>query len=160
MPRSPRVQIAGGHFHVVARAVSGEPLFRDDTDRRRFVTSMNRIVIRLQWHVWAYCLMTTHYHLVAETRNPDLARGIQYVNGLYAQGFNRRWNRFGHLFAERYSSRLIESDAYLAEACSYVLDNPVRAGICDSPLRWPWSGGQVFEDMSEGLTPRRFAALG
>lgn len=97
--------------------------------------------------------MTTHYHLVVQTPDADLARGIQYVNSCYAQSFNRRWNRYGHVFAERYWSRLIETEEYLAEACTYVLENPVRAGLCDSPHLWRWSGGRAFEDMSEGLTP-------
>jgi putative transposase len=153
MARANRVQPAGGYFHVVARAVPGQPLFRDDVDRRVFLEPMNRVTRRRGWQLWAYCLMTTHYHVVVATPEADLSRGMQYVNGVYALRFNRRWDRFGHLFAERFASRLIESEEYLYEACRYVFDNPVRAGLCDAPAKWPWSGGRVFEDMSGGLTP-------
>lgn len=158
MARAHRIQVAGGYFHVMARAVSGAALFRDDDDREGFVRRFDYVVRGRKWDVWAYCLMTTHYHLVLETPGPDLARGLQHLNGLYAQGFNRRWDRYGALFAERYVSRSIESEAYLNEACDYVLSNPVRAGICDSPLRWRWSGGRALAAMSEGLTPRATAA--
>jgi REP-associated tyrosine transposase len=158
MARAHRIQIAGGYFHVMARAVSGAALFRDDDDREGFVRRFDYVVRGRKWNVWAYCLMTTHYHLVLETPRPDLARGLQYLNGSYAHCFNRRWDRYGALFAERYVSRSIESEAYLAEACDYVLTNPVRAGICDSPLKWRWSGGRALTAMSEGLTPRATAA--
>jgi putative transposase len=103
--------------------------------------------------VWAYCLMTTHYHLVVATPTPDLSRGMHYLNGLYAQRFNGRWDRFGHLFAERFWSRLIESEEYLGAACNYVFENPVRAGLCESASQWRWSGGRAFRDMSGGLAP-------
>lgn len=158
MPRAARVQIPGGHFHVIARAVSGAPLFQDDNDRLAFLKSLEDAGRRRGWGIWAYCLMTTHYHLVVETPNADLARGIQFVNSRYAQGYNRRWDRYGHVFAERYSSRLVETERYLGQACTYVLENPVRAGLCDSPEKWPWSGGRVFEDMAEGLTLGRRAS--
>jgi REP-associated tyrosine transposase len=140
--------MAEGHYHVVARAVAGEPLFRDDADREWFVACLQITAKRLRWELFAYCLMTTHYHLVARTPEPNLARGVQRVNGRYAQEFNQRWKRFGHLFAERYSAGLIESEEHLAEACRYVLENPVKAGVCKSPWDWPWSGGHVFEDLS------------
>jgi len=152
MPAAIRVQISGGHYHVFARAVSGEALFRDDLDRASFLRTMERVVRRLRWRMVAYCLMTTHYHLILETTSADLARGMQTLNASYALRFNRRWNRYGHVFAERYASRLIDTEKYLEQACTYVLDNPVRAGLCNSPLNWPWNGGLVLEDMSKALS--------
>jgi REP element-mobilizing transposase RayT len=137
----------------VARAIYEEPLFRDNRDRRRFVALLKMTVGKLGWEIWAYCLMSTHYHLVAATPSPNLARGIQRLNGRYAQSFNRRWDRFGALFAERYTSVLIDSEEYFSDACRYVLNNPVKAGLCESADRWPWSGGRALADMSEGLTP-------
>jgi REP element-mobilizing transposase RayT len=83
--------------------------------------------------------MTTHYHLVVGCRRPDLSRGVHRLNGRYAVDFNRRYGRFGHLFAERFSARLIESEDYLFDACAYVVLNPVKAGLCLRPEDWPWS---------------------
>ena len=83
--------------------------------------------------------MTTHYHLVLHSTRADLSRGVQRLNGRYAQEFNERHVRFGHLFADRFTSRAIETERYLYEACRYVVENPVRARLCDSVADWPWS---------------------
>jgi REP element-mobilizing transposase RayT len=83
--------------------------------------------------------MDTHYHLVVGTRREPLSRGLCELNGVHARRFNRRHGRFGHLFAERFSARRIESEEYLYEACSYVVLNPVKAALCDRVDDWPWS---------------------
>jgi REP element-mobilizing transposase RayT len=67
---------------------------------------------------------------------------MQWLNGVYAQRFNRRHARYGHLFAGRYGSRVIEGEEYLERACAYVLLNPVRAGLCGQAADWPWSGSR------------------
>jgi len=83
--------------------------------------------------------MTTHYHVILESTRYDLSRGLHRLNGVYAQAFNNRRGRFGHLFADRFESRVIESEEHLAAACRYVVLNPVRAGICAAPHEWPWN---------------------
>jgi REP element-mobilizing transposase RayT len=128
-----------GYFHVVSRAVFGTEIFVDNTDRRRFLRILGDSGRRVSWRCEAYCLMTTHYHLVLEARTRQLAAGMQLVNGRYARGFNRRHGRHGALFSERYSVRVVESEEHLFEACAYVLLNPVKAGLCDQADTWPWS---------------------
>ena len=139
MPRSPRVQVAGGAFHVLSRGAAGQPIFRDRIDRQTFLGLVGAVVARHGWSCLAFCLMTTHYHLLIRTPNADLARGMHRLNGQYAQGFNRRHGTVGHLFQSRYGSILVERDAHLLELCRYFALNPVRAGACDVPLAWPWS---------------------
>jgi putative transposase len=139
MPRPPRLQVPGAAYHVSARAVADRPLFQDDSDRLRFLALLGMVVTRHDWVCGAYCLMTTHYHLVVRTPNPDLARGIQRLNACYAQEFNRRYRVEGHVFFRRYHSILIEREAHLLELCRYVAMNPVRAGLCDRAEDWPWS---------------------
>ena len=77
-----------------------------------------------------------HYRVATQ---PALSAGMRRLNGLHAQRFNRRYDRVGHLFQGRFDSRVIESDEYLYDACEYVAQNPVAAGICDAPEDWPWS---------------------
>jgi putative transposase len=98
---------------------------------------------RHAWICHAYCLMTTHYHLILEATRSALSNGLCELNGMYARLFNQRHGRFGHLFADRYSTRVIGSQEYLYEACSYVLLNPVRAGLCDRIEDWPWSHSRI-----------------
>jgi REP-associated tyrosine transposase len=143
-----RPQLAGGFYHVIARGVAGSAIVSDDIDRERMVLLLRRAEARCGWRIHAYCLMTTHIHVVVETPDANVSKGLHWLLGVHAQRFNRRWLRFGHLFADRFSSRVIDTEEYLEEACRYVLDNPVRAGICDTRMAWPWSGGVVFDALS------------
>lgn len=108
-------------------------------DRRTFLAHLRTRTERHGWIVHALCLMTTHYHLVLHSTRVDLSRGVQRLNSRYAQLFNKRHVRFGHLFADRFASRVIETERHLHEACRYVVENPVRARLCDAAEDWPWS---------------------
>jgi hypothetical protein len=83
--------------------------------------------------------MGNHYHLVIETPEGNLVSGVRRLNGVYAQWFNRRHGRVGHLFQGRYKSIIVERESYLLELCRYVVLNPVRAGIVSQPGDWKWS---------------------
>jgi putative transposase len=134
-----RSSLPDGYFHVVARGVFGARLFRDDADRKGFLQLLLHCAESFNWECYAYCLMSTHYHLVLEARRRELSDGIRHLNGCHALRFNRRHSRYGALFAERFSSRVVESEEHLYEACAYVLLNPVKAGLCDRVEQWPWS---------------------
>lgn len=83
--------------------------------------------------------MTNHYHLIIETPLTTLSRGMHDLDGDYAQEFNRRHARVGHLFQGRFKSILVEKETYLLELCRYVVLNPVRARMVETPAAWPWS---------------------
>jgi putative transposase len=134
-----RTDLPDGYFHVVSRGVFGTDVFRDSGDRRRFLRLLPACEEIHSWTLHAYCLMTTHYHLVVETSRVELSRGLHRLNGRYAVGFNRRHGRYGHVFAERYTARVIESEDYLFDACEYAIQNPVSAGIVLRAEDWPWS---------------------
>jgi putative transposase len=134
-----RTALPDGYFHVVTRGVWEVEVFPDGHDCRRFLRLLRACERDHGWSCHAFCLMTTHYHLVLETSRSELSRGLQRLNGRYAVEFNRRHGRFGHLFAERFTARVIEGEAYLFEACAYSVLNPVRAGLCLHPEDWPWS---------------------
>ena len=93
----------------------------------------------LRWRIHAYVLMGNHYHLLLETPEPNLSRGMRQLNGIYTQRFNRRHERVGHLFQGRFQSILVEKEAHLLELIRYVVLNPVRAGIVPRPEQWDWS---------------------
>jgi putative transposase len=140
MPRVPRTSLPDGFFHAFARGVDrSTPLFRDRKDRNSFLRLLRTAVEPFEWTFHAFCVMSTHYHLVLETSQPQLSRGLQWVNGAYAREFNRRHERFGHVFGGRFDARSIDSEEYLYDACVYVIENPVRAGLCKTADQWPWS---------------------
>jgi putative transposase len=139
MPRTARLVAPGATYHLTARGTGGIAVFVRDGDRLGFLNLLERVVLRYRWECLSYCLMTTHYHLVVHTPEDDLARGMHRLNACYAQSFNRFYERFGHLFAERFQSVLIRTDGHLLQAIRYVALNPVEAGLCDLPQEWPWS---------------------
>lgn len=144
MPRSLRLQVAGGVFHVTARGNRRQEIFTSDRERAYFLALLTVICARLGWKCHAYCLMTNHYHLLIETPNGDLSRGLHWLNFRYAQWFNVQHGYTGHLFQGRFHSVLVESNVHLVELARYIVLNPVRAGMCARPQDWRWSSYRVF----------------
>ena len=139
MPRAPRLVAPGMTYHVTTLGTGGEAIFMNAGDRLYFLELLASVVDRWRWACLAYCLMTTHYHLVVRTPENDLARGMHRLNACHAQRFNWRYDRRGHLFAERFHSEQITRESHLLESIRYVAMNPVRAGMCRSPRAWRWS---------------------
>jgi len=142
MPRLPRYVFSDGIFHAGIRGVDGTPIFRTDDDRRFFLRLLHDVVGRYDWSLHVFCLMTNHYHFVVEALVDDLSGGFHRLNGIYALAFNRRYQRKGHLFGDRFWCCEIESDEQLEATCNYVLGNPVRAGLCAAPGDWRWSASR------------------
>jgi len=83
--------------------------------------------------------MTNHYHVLLETPDGNLSRGMRQLNGVYTQRFNRAHGRVGHVFQGRYKAVLVQKDAYLVAVARYIVLNPVRARTVRSAREWPWS---------------------
>lgn len=139
MARFPRSLLPDGTYHAMARGVARTAIFRDEDDRLLFLRLMLNIVERWDWNFHALCLMGNHYHLVLDASRAALSAGMHRLNGIYARGFNDRYHRSGHLFGDRFACRIVEDEAYLHELCTYVVNNPVRAGLCSRAEDWPWS---------------------
>jgi putative transposase len=131
-------------YNVTSRGVARQGIYADDDDRNLFVSLLRRAQRRWRWQLPAYCLMTNHYHLVVTTELERLSRGMHLLNFRYAQTFNARHGRVGHLFQNRFDARAIEGDEHFIASCAYVLANAERAGIHD----WPWRGGELFAELS------------
>lgn len=142
MPYPHRSNYPPGAYHVVDRATGGILLFLDLEDRERLLSLFDFVVKREGWECFAYCLMSTHWHFVIHTPT-ELSRGMQWLKSMYARSFNERHGRQGALFQERFWSGPIESDDALEAAIQYVIDNPVRAGLCSAAHEWRWSGGKL-----------------
>ncbi|MGH2800968.1 MAG: transposase [Gaiellaceae bacterium] len=139
MARPLRICVPGGLYHVIARGNARDRIYLEDDDRSRFLATFARVVERFGWLCHAYCLMDNHYHLVVETPQPNLPAGMRQLNGVYAQGFNERHDRCGHVFQARYRSILVEKESHLLAVCRYVVLNPVRAGVCSEARAYRWS---------------------
>ena len=159
MPRRPRPLAAGAVYHVTARGNRHAPIFLDDADRARFVRALARTADRLGWSCLAWCLMTTHYHLLVLTPEPNLSAGMHRLNGDHAQYFNVRHGLDGHVFQGRFHSESVLTDSHLLSTVRYVAMNPVKAGLASDPLAWPWSSHRALLGLEEAIALDRDAAL-
>ena len=149
MPRPLRTDASDATHHIAALAVEKERVFREPADRRRLLALLGAIVDLYAWNCRAFCLMGTHFHLIVHTPQPNLSRGMQHLCGVYAQWFNWKYARRGHLFGRRFGSVHIVSDEQLFEAHRYVALNPVRAGLCARPEFWRWGSFRSLLGLGE-----------
>jgi REP element-mobilizing transposase RayT len=125
--------------HCVQHGVNDMPIFRDDNDRELFLLLLGQEIARSQWQCLAYSLMRTHYHLLIRLTKETLSSGFQRLNGRYAQQYNLRHGRRGHLFERRFRDVLVETEAHRYEVSRYIHLNAPRANICPRPEDYPWS---------------------
>jgi REP-associated tyrosine transposase len=139
MARRPRDTDAGT-FHVYVHSVwAADALFRDDEDRLMFLRELARATARVGWTCIAFCLMTTHYHLIVDVDSGALPKGMHSLAFRYAMWFNDRHAMKGHVQGRRYGARRIVDEPDLLNVYKYVARNPVEAMLCTSPAEWPWS---------------------
>jgi len=139
MARPLRIEYPGAVYHVTSRGDGREDIYLSGKDRKMFLEVLSHVVERFGWVCHAWCLMTNHYHLMIETPEGNLSRGMRQLNGVYTQRFNRIHGRVGHVFQGRFKSILLEKDAHLLELCRYIVRNPVAAGMAKNATDWPWS---------------------
>jgi len=139
MARPLRLEVPDGLFHLTARGNARQPIWLDDSDAAFFLQTLTTVVERYGWRCHAYCLMPNHYHLLVSTPRLNLSQGARHLNAVYAQTFNRRRSRVGHVFQGRFNAILVQRDAHLLELSRYIVLNPVRAGLCERPVDWIWS---------------------
>jgi putative transposase len=139
MARPLRIELAGGLYHVTSRGDRRERIYYDDADRSAWLNLSGEVCERFNWRCHAYCQMTNHYHVVVETPEANLSKGMRQLNGVYTQSTNRRHGLVGHRFQGRFKAILVERDAYLLELARYVVLNPVRAGMVRAAEDWVWS---------------------
>ncbi len=149
MSRPLRIELAGGVYHVTSRGDRREDIYLDDDDRLQWLEIFGQVCKRFNWKCHAYCLMTNHYHIVVETIEGNLSKGMRQLNGVYTQYFNRHHDRVGHVFQGRYKGILVEKDNYLLELSRYVVLNPVRANMVNDVVDWPWSSYQAMIGQQE-----------
>ncbi|MCP4429413.1 MAG: transposase [Gammaproteobacteria bacterium] len=155
MARPLRIEYPGAVYHVTSRGNRQEDIYIDDQDRNAFLKTLSQVCERFNWICHSYCLMSNHYHLMIETPDANLSRGMRQLNGVYTQTLNRNHHRVGHVFQGRYKAILVQKDSYLLELSRYIVLNPVRAGTVRSAKDWRWSSYQSTAGLvatPDGLT--------
>jgi putative transposase len=139
MSRPLRIEFAGALYHVTSRGDGQDDIFQDDSDRELFFVVLAEVSERFNWTPHAYCLMGNHYHLLLETPDSNLSKGMRHLNGVYTQRINRKHKRVGHVFQGRYKAIIVQKQTYLLELARYIVLNPVRARMVRAARDWPWS---------------------
>jgi putative transposase len=146
--RPPRIEVAGGVYHVIARGNERRAIFRDDSDRRIYLSRLATCRERFGFALYAYCLMGNHVHLALERGKVPLSRIMLGLQSFYSQRFNRRHDRVGHLFQGRYAAFLVEKERYLFALLRYIHLNPVKAGLVNQAKDYAWCSDRYYRSGS------------
>ena len=152
MPRHARVHAEGLLYHVLARGNDGQKIFLSQSDYQAFIEALRTVRQRYPFSLYAYVLMSNHFHLLLEVHRFPTARILQSLLTGYVRHFNKIHHRRGHLFEGRYKAIVCDRDSYLLELVRYIHLNPVRAAMVKRPSEWQWSGhGEYLGKEKRGL---------
>lgn len=152
MARPIRIEYAGALYHVTSRGDRQENIYLDDSDRLGFLSILSDIHKSHNWLIHAYCLMDNHYHLLIETPDSNLSRGMRQLNGVYTQMTNRHHGKVGHVFQGRYKAILVQKETYLLELARYIVLNPVRARMVRAAKDWRWSSYRQTAGLTKSVS--------
>ena len=161
MPRQPRLDAPGALHHIIGRGIERTKIFQNARDRNDFLDRLSDLCRNGNLLVYAWALMPNHFHLLARTGRQPISHSMRKLLTGYVVNFNRRHQRYGHLFQNRYKSILCEEDSYLLELTRYIHLNPLRARIVESLEElnsYPWAGhavlmGRMKRDWQDTDTP-------
>ncbi|MCK4505185.1 MAG: transposase [Candidatus Aegiribacteria sp.] len=145
MTRQLRTEFPGALYHVYSRGTGKKSIFLENADRLKFLNTLNKVIRQYNYLCHGYCIMSTHYHLILETPDGNISRGMHLLHSTYAQYFNKRHDFVGHVFQGRFHSILVQRELYLLELCRYIVLNPLRAGLVKHPGEYIWSS---FNEMA------------
>ncbi|KUG02326.1 transposase [hydrocarbon metagenome] len=157
MPRMSRTRSATGIYHVLARGVNRQEIFYDDEDYHKYLETLIRIKDRSDYEILGYCLMGNHIHLLIKEGREGISRAMHRIGTSYAWWYNRKYDRSGHLFQNRFASECVENEPYLLAVIRYIHHNPVNAGISLRPELYRWSSCRYYfgeRDYLHNLTQR------
>ena len=143
MPRRVRIESCGYH-HVYNRGVAKNPIFLDDFDKEKFLKILAEVARNYKLHIHSFCLMDNHYHLLVENLRENLSSALRQVNSSYAMYFNKRYERVGHLWQDRYKSWFIVDSNHLFILFRYIEQNPVKAGMTKKVGEYKYASSYCF----------------
>lgn len=139
MPRGPRFVFKNAFYHVFNRGINKQSIFLSKDDYQFFLKKLHGIGKQYDHSIYAYCLMPNHFHISIQTRKVPISKIMSSLATSYSMYFNRIYNHFGPVFQNRFKSILVQDDAYFLKLSQYIYLNPVKAGLVDNPLLYPYS---------------------
>ena len=144
MPRQRRKIGLSKIYHIIARGNARKNIFLDDEDKSKFMQIITNKKKKNEYTLYAYCLMNNHLHLLLKEEEDNISRIMRRINTAYAYYFNKKYNRVGHVFQNRFRSEPVEDDRYLISLIRYIHNNPVKAKIVNQPYQYKWSSCSLY----------------
>lgn len=153
IPRSPRQKSNTNVYHIIVRGINRQDIFLDKQDYRKFLKEIKRTKETYKYELYAYILMPNHIHLVINDMNNNLSTFMQSLNISYTYYFNKKYERVGHLFENRFKSKIVEEESYLKNVVRYVHKNPENAGMQELYF---WSSYREYLSNKQNLIDKQF----
>ncbi|MDT8858927.1 transposase [Alkalihalobacillus sp. MEB130] len=144
MPRKARTKSRSGIYHIMLRGINKQLIFEDDEDKRRFLEVLKRYKERCHFQLYGYCLMNNHVHLLMREGDEPLSLILKRISSSYVYWYNNKYDRFGHLFQERFKSENVEDRAYFLTVLRYIHQNPLKAGLSPDVFDSSWTSIQEY----------------
>ena len=150
MPRSPRNYLNTSFFHVMSQGINKEFIFNNAVDIKFYIKNMYEIKDKYHIEIIAYCIMNNHTHLLIKTNIiKNLSQYMHCLNTKYGLYYNKKYNRVGYVFRDRYKAEGIYSEKQLYHCIKYIFNNPVKAGICNKAEEYEFSNYKKMKDNYE-----------
>lgn len=144
MPRQGRKKALYSTYHIIQRGNNRQVIFKSDHDRFYYLELLRKSKQKYKFLLYAYCLMNNHLHLALYDNGTDISHIMRSLNGSYASYYNKKYQRSGHLFQDRFKSELVTKDEYILELSRYIHNNPVKAGLVKNPEGYRWSSFRQY----------------
>jgi len=149
MPRGAREKSKTGIYHIMLRGIDKRDIFLSRTDYEKFIEYIGKTKEKVEFQVYAYCLMTNHIHMLLKTEKQEIGDIVRRITVGYAQYHNIRNGRTGHLFQNRFKSEVVDNDGYFLTVLRYIHQNPLNAGVVESIRDYKWSSYNEYISKKE-----------
>ena len=157
MSRTARKLSRSNIYHVMLRGINRQNIFEEDEDRLFFMKTLDRCKETSGFRLYAFALMTNHIHLLIEPAGEPLDTIFRRIGTRYATWYNRKYERVGHLFQDRFRSENVETDLYFMTVLRYIIQNPMKAGLEKQPGQYRWSSYLAYEKGKGAVTDTQYA---
>jgi putative transposase len=145
MPRCARVKSYDAIYHTMVRSISEVNLFKSDEDKAAYLDFMKKYQKLYKFRVYAYCLMDNHAHFIIDANGADISKIMHSINFSYAQYFNKKYDRHGHLFQDRFKSKIVENEKYMFALSAYIHNNPTDIKSFENcPEKYYFSSLEIY----------------
>lgn len=139
VPRTARIKSNSGIYHIIMRGINRQNIFEVGEDKEKFIQTLLKYKIVSGFKLYAYCLMDNHLHLLLKEEKEPLETVMRRICGSYVLWYNKKYDRVGYLFQDRFKSEPVENDTYFLTVIRYIFQNPIKAGIVTKVENYKWS---------------------